>query len=222
MITISDFISSLFKKNKATNLSKEEQHRQSKLLAANDFLNVSDIRDSFLYGKNDSVFVFLQIEPVALNLLSVSEKELRIKQFSSEFSGETKPFKFFSTSRPVDVSTVTSYLYKLTKDTANSIQKRLLADEISAMTNFAIGGQSVERLFYMILWEPMQADVEHELLSRAQILQYKFLRCGTEARLCNKSDIVRLCNLFLNPNSAFLENDNIAFSIPVLVGNPSR
>ena len=214
MADIFNFATALFNKNKAPILSKEEQCRQLKMDSANDFLNVAEIRNTFLYGKNSNVFSYLKIDPISLDLLSEIEKNQKIRMFTAEFSGEKKPFKFFSISRPVDISNVTSYLDELLHNTTDQIQKRLLHDEMNAMTHFASGGQSVERLFYIILWEPYSSDAERELTARINVLEQKFLRCGTESHVCNQSDIIRLCNLFLNPNSAFFEDTDVVSYIP--------
>ncbi|MDR2903668.1 MAG: hypothetical protein LBU77_04105, partial [Clostridiales bacterium] len=78
--------------------------RLRKIQTANDFVNVKDVRGSVLYSKDGLIFAFLRIQPISLDLLSPCEQAKKIKNFAAEFSAEKKGFKFFSISRPVDIS----------------------------------------------------------------------------------------------------------------------
>jgi curved DNA-binding protein CbpA len=190
--------------------------RLKRLQTANEFVNVKDIRGSALYGKDGLLVAFLRIQPISLDLLSPREKEKKIKSFAAEFSAEKKGFKFFSISRPVDISGLSARLTALLSEATDAAQKDLLNHEIREVSAFALTGEVTERQFYLILWEPASGDGEKELLRRARELENRFSGCEIVAELCDQGTVIRLLNLFANPNYAHLEDDDIIPAIPIL------
>lgn len=75
-----------------------------KVLTAQQFINVKDIKDKILYSKDNHIFCYIKIHPVSIDLLSDNEKMNLCKNLAAELSGERKPYKFFAISRPVDIS----------------------------------------------------------------------------------------------------------------------
>jgi hypothetical protein len=179
-------------------------------------VNVKDVRGSVLYGKDGYIFAFLRIQPISLDLLSPREKEKKIKSFAAEFSAEKKGFKFFSISRPVDISGLSARLTRLLAEATDTAQKDLLNHEIREVSAFALTGEVTERQFYLILWEPSSGDGEKELLRRARELEHRFSGCEIVAELCDAGTIIRLLNLFANPNYAHLEDEDVTPAIPML------
>jgi len=196
--------------------------RLKRLQTANEFVNVKDIRGSALYGKDGLLFAFLRIQPISLDLLSPREKEKKIKSFAAEFSAEKKGFKFFSISRPVDISGLSARLTALLAEATDAAQKDLLNHEIREVSAFALTGEVTERQFYLILWEPSGNDGEKELLRRARELENRFSGCEIVAELCDQGTVIRLLNLFANPNYAHLEDDDVTPAIPILATNGGR
>ena len=189
---------------------------------ANEFVNVKDARGPVLYGKDGLLFAFLRIQPISLDLLSPREKEKKIRSFAAEFSAEKKGFKFFSISRPVDISGLSARLTSLLADAADAAQKDLLNHEIREVSAFALTGEVTERQFYLILWEGAGNDGEKELLRGARELENRFSSCEIAAELCDQGTVIRLLNLFANPNYAHLEDDDVAPAIPVLAAKGGR
>ena len=189
---------------------------QRKGQAANEFVNVKDIRGPVLYSKDGLVFAFLRIQPISLDLLSTREKEKKIKNFAAEFSAEKKGFKFFSISRPVDISGLSAHLSRLLAEATDPAQKDLLNNEIREVSAFALTGEVTERQFYLIIWESIAGDGEKELLRRARELENRFLGCEIAADLCGPGPVIRLLNLFANPNYAHLEDEDTDPAIPFI------
>jgi hypothetical protein len=183
---------------------------------ANEFVNVRDVRGPLLYGRDGTAFAFLRIQPFSLDLLSPGEKEKKIKSFAAEFSAEKKGFKFFSISRPVDISGLSARLAALLTEVSDPAQKDLLNNEIREVSAFALTGEVTERQFYLILWEHIENDGEKELLRRARELENRFSGCEIAAELCGQGTVIRLLNLFANPNYAHLEDDEAETSIPFI------
>ncbi len=70
----------------------------------NDYVNVLDIKNGLLYSKDHYVFAYIRVPPLALELMSIAEQEVIIRNLAVELSAENKPFKHFSISRPVNIS----------------------------------------------------------------------------------------------------------------------
>ena len=196
--------------------STQELERLRKMQTANEFVNVKDVRGNILYGKDGLIYAYLRIQPFSLDLLSANEKDKKIRAFAAEFSAEKKGVKFFSISRPVDISGLSSHLTRLLDEATDMAQKDLLNHELREISSFALNGEVTERQFYLILWENNGEDGEKELLKRARELENRFTNCDIRAELCGQSAIVRLLNLFGNPNYAHLESDDFTPEIPVL------
>ena len=190
--------------------------RLRKAQTANEFVNVKDVRGPVLYGKDGLLFAYLRIQPISLDLLSPREKEKKIKSFAAEFSSEKKGFKFFSISRPVDISGLSARLTRLLVEATDPAQKDLLNHEIREVSAFALTGEVTERQFYLVIWENAGNDGEKELLRRARELENRFSGCEIVAELCDQGTIIRLLNLFANPNYAHLEDDDVTPAIPFI------
>ena len=190
--------------------------RLRKAKTANEFVNVKDVRGPVLYGKDGLLFAYLRIQPISLDLLSPREKEKKIKSFAAEFSSEKKGFKFLSISRPVDISGLSARLTRLLSEATDPAQKDLLNHEIREVSAFALTGEVTERQFYLVIWENAGNDGEKELLRRSRELENRFSGCEIVAELCDQGTIIRLLNLFANPNYAHLEDDDVTPAIPFI------
>ncbi|WP_340397183.1 hypothetical protein NST50_26105 [Paenibacillus sp. FSL E2-0202] len=189
----------------STNLSEQ---------TAQQFVNVQDIRDHFLYTRDGWLLCYLRISPISLDLLSSSEKKLLINKLTAELSSIRFPFKFLAVSRPVDISPLISELVTGIP-TADPKQKELLRQEIAEMNNFALSGEVVERQFYLILWQ-QQANGERDLLEKSKRLVQHFEDGQVQAHVLKQHEIVQLCNLVNNPSFIHLEDPDFSTRIPLL------
>ena len=174
---------------------------------AQQFINVKDIRDKYLYTRGGMVFIYLRIHAISIDLYSKSEKNVLIKTLTAELSDIQYPFKFMALSRPVDISSLIT-----------DKRKELLRQEILQMGGFALSGEIVERQFYIALWEKQEEGIERDLLKRASLLCEKFATGGVTCNILTEKEIVRLINLVNNPSYTHLEDAETAASIPVLKG----
>ena len=181
---------------------------------AQQFINVKDIRDKYLYTCSGMVFIYLRIHAISIDLYSKSEKNVLIKTLTAELSDIQYPFKFMALSRPVDISSLITEMSEMLKE-AEDKRKELLRQEILQMGGFALSGEIVERQFYIALWEKQE---ERDLLKRASLLCEKFATGGVTCDILTEKEIVRLINLVNNPSYTHLEDAETAASIPVLKG----
>jgi hypothetical protein len=185
-------------------------------LSAQAFLNVRDIRGRVLYTKDGYVFSYIRVQPISIDLLSNSEKNMLINNLSGELSTLDKPFKFFCISRPVDISGLIDEFMTLYASTADEVQKALLEQEIKLYKHFALSGDTIVRQFYMVIWDRMADDAEYALNRRAKELVNKFRNCGITSEILGEEQIVGLCNLFGNPSCAHIEDTNVTAAMPLL------
>lgn len=185
-----------------------------KTLTANEFINVKEIKKDIVYTKDNFLFRYLKIQPISFELLSKRDQRIKGKQFSSEFSTIKKIYKLFSISRPVDVSFMLENLIKLQMETTDMKRKEVINDEIYEVNQFALSGGTLEPQFFMILWEERKKDSEKDLLKQTNEIIAKFSACEMNVNICKRGEIIKLLNLFGNPNYAHLEDEDIEEHIP--------
>ena len=180
---------------------------------AQEFINVRDVKDKYLYTKDGMVLTFLRVHSISIDLYSKSEKHSLIRQLTAELSDIQYPFKFMAVSRPVDISPLIADMQSMLKD-AGDKQKELLRQEILQMSGYALSGEIVERQFYISLWEKYEDGVEKDLFKRAALLAEKFSGNGVGCAVL--TEIIRLLNLVNNPSYTHLEDTEYSASVPTL------
>lgn len=185
------------KKNKVRQLNISQ-------ITANEFINVKDIRDKYLYTLDGQIIMYIKINPISIELLSQREKEQLSKSLTAELSSEREPFKFIAVSRPVDISNVTNNFMSLIASTNDRVRKNLLRNEILSMSEYALSGEVVERQFYLMIWD--SENNESELYKRCSVLKEKFNSVNMDVNILNEQEIIRLCNLINNPAYVHLED----------------
>ncbi len=191
-----------------------------RLKTAQDFINVRNLKDKYLYTDDGMTIMFVRIGGVSIDLYSRSEKTNLVKQLTSELSEISYPFKFMALSRPVDISPIIHELTDEMKE-ADDKRKELLRQEIYQMSSFAISGEIVERQFYISIWDKTDSDNEKELYKRASLLAEKFTSNGISADVVGEQEIVRVLNLVHNPSYTHLEDTEFEASIPTIKGGLS-
>lgn len=182
---------------------------------AQEFINVKDIRDRYLYTKDGLILVFIRIHSISTDLFSKAEKYSLIRQLTAELSDIQYPFKFMAVSKPVDISPVITDMQAMLKE-ADDRRKELLRQEILQMSGFALSGEIVERQFYVSLWAQAEDGAEKELSRRAGLFAEKFSGCGISGNILGEKEIVQLLNLVHNPSYTHLEDAEFSASIPIL------
>lgn len=183
--------------------------KKTQVNTAQDFVNIVDIKDHFLYTKDDYVMSYFKIQPISIELLSEREKESLCNMLTAELSSLNEPFKFIAISRPVDISALISEYTELLHNSTDQIQKTLLRKEIYEMNDYALSGEVVERQFYIALWQKYYDGVEEDLVKRAKDFIRRFESCGVPCTLLKEGDIVGLCSLV---NNAVYEKSEVELS----------
>ncbi len=199
---------------------KKEEKKNSKInpekKTANEFVNVKDIRDKFLYTLDGNVITYIKIHSISIDLLSDREKRQLSRTLTAELSSERKMFKFLAVSRPVDISPLINEYIEILSNINNQKQKELLRNEMMVMSNYALSGEVVERQFYIMLWEKIESDIEQDLAKRANEMVSKFENSNIRCEILKQQEIVRLCNLINNPTYTYIEDVEFARTFPIL------
>ena len=204
--------------NFLNNSDEETKIKLGRIMTANEFVNVRDIKDDIIYTKDNQLFMYLKIPPISLELLSPKEQKIKGKQFTAEFSAIKRTYKIFAISRPVDVSFILENLKHIQLEvTENKQRKEILKEKIREVNNYAFSGEILEHQFFLILWLENKKNAEREILKQANEVMARFTACEMSVSICQRGDIVKLLNLFANPNYAHLENDDVSEYIPFVV-----
>lgn len=203
-----------FIKRAEKNKYKDKNVPQS---TANEFINVKDICGNFLYTRDGLALCYLKLTPISIDLYSKTEKKNIVRTLTAEMSATQFPFKFIAVSRPIDISPLLNELHSLLM-TTDMKQKELLRAEMIEMSNFAMGGDIVERQFYIVIWDKAHEGIERELMNRARLMAENFNGSKISCEILQQQDIVRLCNLVNNPSYTHIEDNNFEAAIPLIEG----
>ena len=182
---------------------------------AQQFINIKDINDKYLYTNEGNIMMYLRVDSISIDLYSKSEKEALMKSLTAELSEIQYPFKFIAVSRPVDISPIITNMQEMIKF-SNDSQKELLKKEIIEMNNFAMSGDIVERQFYISIWDKYQEGIEKEIHRKAMLLVEKFTINNIGYEILNQREIIRFINLINNPYYAHLEDTDYEKNIPII------
>jgi hypothetical protein len=195
---------------------KKKDKIDNKKETAQDFVNVKDIKDKFLYTRDEKIISYIQINAIDINLLSKREKQTLARTLTAELTSERKTFKFIAVSRPVDISPLLTEYQNIISNTTNQKQKELLRHEMYSISNFALSGEVVERQFYIMLWEDYEEGIERDILKRAMEFASKLESSSIKCSILTENKIVRLCNLINNPAYTNIEDTSFEPTIPFL------
>lgn len=195
----------------------QSNRKNSKTLTAMQDINILDIKNNLIYTRDNLVIAILKINSLNMQLFSKKELVNKVKDITTELSTETKEFKLTSIARPVDVSTLIDYLRNILNNSTDSIQKRLLRENIRETLNLSLVGDAVERQNLFIIAEELTDTAEKDILKRAREIMQKFDNCGMKLEILNDQNLIQICNSFTNINIATKEDSDYQDYIPNLV-----
>ena len=180
-------------------------------------INILDIKNNLIYTRDNLIIAILKINSLNMQLFSKKELINKIKDITSELSTKTKEFKMTSIARPVDVGSLIDFLRNILNNSTDSIQKRLLRENIRETLNLTLIGDAVERQNLLIISEVLTDNAEQEIQKRARELVQKFDNCGMKLEILNDQYLIQVCNSFTNMNVATKEDSDYQDYIPHLV-----
>lgn len=186
--------------------------------SVHEFINIKDVRNTFLYTKDNKVCTYFKVKPITLDLLSQNEKRTKCRQLSSKLAGDPKPWRFIAVSRPVDISPLIEEYSERWRQTNSRVIKEILSNEMMVMSNFSHSGEVAQRQFYFMLWEEYSPGIEKDLEKRMIEFKNKFAESQIQGEILKQQEIVRLCNLVNNPAYSHLEDMDDQAAITTIMG----
>ena len=191
--------------------------KNQKFKTCNEEINILDIRNNTIFTRDDYLIMALKIYSINMQLFSKRELNQKVKEITTELAGDLKEIKFFSISRPTDISKLIDNLREQLSETEIQKQKTLLKQSIRETIRLTVTGDVVERQNFVTIFAKNSDIAEKELQKQAMDLVNKFNNCGIKAEILNEQELIQLCNSALNINFAFREdNDDIEDKIPYL------
>ncbi len=185
--------------------------------SAQQEINILDIKNNLIYTRDNLIIAILKINSLNMQLFSKKELLNKVKDITSELSTETKEFKMTSIARPVDVGSLIDFLRNILSNSTDSIQKRLLRENIRETLNLTLVGDAVERQNLLIVSEVLNDNAEKEIQKRAREIVQKFDNCGMKLEILNDQYLIQVCNSFTNMSVATKEDSDYQDYIPHLV-----
>lgn len=195
----------------------KKKDKNSITTTAQQEINILDIKNNLIYTRDNLIISVIKINSLNMQLFSKKELLNKVKEITSELSTETKEFKMTSIARPVDVGTLIDYLREILSNTTDSIQKRLLRENIRETLNLTLVGDAVERQNLLIICENLTDNAEQEIQKRAREIVQKFDNCGMKLEILNDQYLIQICNSFTNMSVATKEDSDYQDYIPSLV-----
>lgn len=185
-------------------------------ITCNEEVGILDIRNNYIYTRDDHVIAGLKIYSINTQLLTEREKENLINELSAELSSEQEDIKYFNIARAVDISPLQEYLTEIIRTTDNSIQKKLLKAHLNEVQRMSLNGEIVERQSFLMINTKRTDTCEKDLLKRCLDISNKFERCDIKTEILDEASLIQLCNSFLNMNYAHREDSDIEDRVVLL------
>lgn len=190
-----DFLKNIFSK------------KQNEIETCNTEIGILDIKNNYIYTFDGYTIAILKIETINTSLLTNKEKVNLINDLSSNLADETEEMKFYIMPSAIDITRFQDNILKIAENTDNPIRKRLLREELQDMQIRSLNGEICKKQCFLIINKKTDDNCEKELLKRSIALEQKFSNCGIKLELLDETELIRVCNSFLNMNYATRENE---------------
>lgn len=179
----------------------------------NDFLNIKDIKDNYLYTLDGQVILFIKVFPINIELLSDDELEVKMDANSIEFSNEQYPYKILVIPRAVDISEHIREQEELKKTLDDEVCIKIINNRIIATTEIVENKNIIENEFYIMIYDNFKDNIENELNKRANNWIKRLKNCELKSEILEEREIVLLIKSFTIPEFARTEGTDYADNI---------
>ena len=186
---------------------------KEKKQSLNEFLNIKDIKDNYLYTLDGQVILFIKVFPINMELLSDDELEVKMDANSIEFSNEQYPYKILVIPRAVDISEHIREQEELKKTLDDEVCIKIINNRIIATTEIVENKNIIENEFYIMIYENFKDNIENELNKRANNWIKRLKNCELKSEVLEERDIILLIKSFTIPEFARTEGTDYADNI---------
>lgn len=187
--------------------------QKNKIQSVNEFLNIKDIKDNYLYTLDGQVILFIKVFPINIELLSDDELEVKMDANSIEFSNEQYPYKILVIPRAVDISEHIREQEELKKTLDDDICIQIINNRIIATTEIVENKNIIENEFYIMIYDNCKDNIENELNKRANTWIQRLKSCDHKSEVLEERDIILLIKSFTIPEFARTEGTDYADNI---------
>lgn len=181
---------------------------KNEMISANEFVDVKDIHDIFLYTKSNYIFCYLRIYPVNISLMSKEEIEILTNRLAAAFDGDRKNFSYISLPRELDLDKYKNYLKEKRLQEMESLGKKHIIDElIKKAMDVSSSHENFEHQHTYKIWTQINEYVsksQGEAQLRERIVRFHdiYNEVQIDNEILTERDIIKLCNLYSNNRSA--------------------
>ena len=141
--------------------------RNKNTQSLNEFLNIKNIKENYLYTLDEQVISFVKVNPMNIELLSDKELETKMDSSSIEFSNEQYPYKIIVVPRAVDISDYIREQEELRNKLTDDICIEIINNRIISTTEMIENKNIIENEFYIMIYDSNKDNIEIELNKRA-------------------------------------------------------
>lgn len=164
--------------------------------SVNQYIDLADVRDGFIYSKNNTIFTAIKMYPMSTSLLTIDEKRSTTLRMTREISPIATPFKLLFLSQPADVSKLVNYYEDLKNRTDNPTKKDSLIKTRDYISKMSVSSKALERQTFMILWS--DSNIE-ELQRKTQDMEKALNNAQIPCKRLKDTDLINMLGLFYNP-----------------------
>lgn len=187
--------------------------KNNNIQTLNEFLNIKEIKNNYLYTLDGQVIVFIKINPINIELLSNEEMESKMNLSSIEFSQERYPYKIMVIPRAVDISEHIQEQEELKKKIEDDVCIEIVNNRIISTTEIVENKNIIENEFYIMLFDSNKDNIEIELSKRANNWVNRLKNCDLRSSILEEKQIILLVKSFTIPEFARIEGTDYSDNI---------
>lgn len=187
--------------------------RNKNTQSLNEFLNIKNIKENYLYTLDEQVISFIKVNPMNIELLSDKELEEKMDSSSIEFSNEQYPYKIIVVPRAVDISDYIREQEELRNKLTDDTCIEIINNRIISTTEMIENKNIIENEFYIMIYDSNKDNIEIELNKRANNWVGRLKNCGLKSEILEERDIILLIKSFTIPEFARTEGTDYTDNI---------
>lgn len=190
-------------------LVKRKQKTQipPNIQTAQEFISVSDIKDSILYTRNGYMFGYIRVNSQNDKLIPHSEKEFFFNGIAIALSVETKPYQIISLPKTIDIVSILDNLQTLRATAENDAKLELINAEIE-YTKRMVMEDKKEPIIFIKIWDKLGKGVSAKSFSKRLNDLASALRSNkVQAEIIDNAGIANICKIFSELNVYQFDSD---------------
>ena len=200
-----------FKRSEEESAERERKAQET----AQEFVNARDLGENCLYTSDDNIMAAIKLDGLSIELYSFAEQEIIKNNLSARLSSIRYPYKYIAVSRPADISLALQEYGDLYSQAVGG-RKKLLKSDMDEIVDMVVSGETLERQYYIVLWNSIRREDERTITARAEELARIFSENRVKGTVLDKRGFVRMCNLVNIPAYAHIESMNFEENLAVL------